>query len=257
MPVQNTTMITLNGNLTFDKPAPSFVTPQYNSARSAAFDSLPSSTDTITQSSTTISPPYQGLSDAKSKLNAVAGSVRQADETMENIGRTVDKMKGTLEGIVKNSPPFPPGSEKRIAFLKSFAGLRKELEELTYPPDSSLAPKQRMAPEPASLNIPVLPVSPPEDSSDKPIHAAIAALSTASAAIDSRRQSLSDNFTNQALPAVAVSLNRQTGNSDVNRSGAKLTEQAAQSQSHALQGIFSALSVGISSAGTSFMRQLL
>lgn len=37
---------------------------------------------------------------------------------------------------MKQYPPFPPGSEDRIKYLSRFAMLRKQIDQLTYPPDA-------------------------------------------------------------------------------------------------------------------------
>lgn len=283
MSVQNTTMMNAISGLTFDKPTLASATPQ-NTSPGVAPPVDFASPAIISAAASNISPSYQTLSEATAKLNAVADSVRQADVTMESIGRTVDRMKGALEGIVKNFPPFPPGSEKRVALLKTFSGLRNEIEKLTFPPEPSLVPqliadpakaagtfsvpiagsgtnvqldRQRVDPGPGGLNIPVLPVAPPEDSGDKPIHATLAALATASSVLNDRRQALSENFARQTVSAVAVSISRQTGISDSAQSSTMFSEQAALSQSRNLQGVFSALPVGISSGRDSFMREML
>jgi hypothetical protein len=46
-----------------------------------------------------------------------------------------------LERIVKNYPPFPPGSEERVKILKSISSLRKEIDQLTIPPPDDKALK--------------------------------------------------------------------------------------------------------------------
>ena len=43
-------------------------------------------------------------------------------------------MKARLLRIVKNFPPFPPGSEERVKILRSFNLFRKQIDQLTIPP---------------------------------------------------------------------------------------------------------------------------
>jgi len=75
-------------------------------------------------------------------LSIVAINIRIADKAMEGINTDIiAKMKKQLETIVKMYPPFPPGSEERIKFLKEYSGLRKQIEQLTIPPDYQLAQK--------------------------------------------------------------------------------------------------------------------
>jgi len=213
----------------------------------------------------------------------VAESVRQADSTMQEIGSTVDKMKGSLEGIIKNYPPFPPGSEQRVKALKDFAGLREEIEKLTLPPDPSQVPKlindpakssgssyitldsngtsiqldrQQVDPGPNGLNIPILPATPPEDSGDEPIHNAISALNTAAKTVSDRRLSLSENFAQQALPAAVAAVTSQTGLSDAVHGTTTFSEQSASSKSRDISEIFSAISVGMSVSNDSFLKRI-
>jgi len=68
--------------------------------------------------------------------NRVAVKTRKADEKNRFIGQQIGRMKNELNTIIKNYPPFPPGSEERIAALKNFSAYRKELEQLTYPPNN-------------------------------------------------------------------------------------------------------------------------
>jgi hypothetical protein len=80
---------------------------------------------------------FRDLQAGKNSLNSVAKNIRAADEAMENISETIGRMKSTLEGIVKNYPPFPPGSEERIARLKSLTSLRKQIDQMTIPPEEN------------------------------------------------------------------------------------------------------------------------
>ncbi|NVN88989.1 MAG: hypothetical protein HXX11_00175 [Desulfuromonadales bacterium] len=226
---------------------------------------------------------YQSLSETTVKINQVADSVRQADATMQKVGSTLNKMKSSLEEIIKNYPPFPPGSEQRVKALKSFAALRNEIEKLTFPPPPSLVPKlisdpakapgsfsvtldsqgtsvrldrQQIDPGPSGLNIPVLPTNPPQDSGDEPIHHAISALYLAAKTVSDRRQSLSDNFAQQALPAAVTSVTNQTGLSGAAQGTATLSEQSASANSRDISGIFSAIPVGMAFAGDTFLKRL-
>lgn len=230
-----------------------------------------------------VSRAYLALSKTTTQINQVADSVREADSTMQQVGDTLNRMKGSLEGIIKNYPPFPPGSEQRVKALKSFAALRNEIEKMTYPPEPSLVPKliadpakspgsftvtldtqgtsveldrQQIDPGPKGLNIPVLPTTPPQDSGDDPIHNAISALNLAAKIVQDRRQSLSDNFIHQALPAVTASVTNQTGLSGAVYATTPHSEQSASSNSKEISGIFSAISVGMSLGGDTFLKGL-
>jgi len=253
--------------------------------RSAGFSPQAKAAPTELQvdSSSQISSSFQALSNTTTKINQVAVTVRHADSTMEKVGRAVGKMKGTLEGIIKNYPPFPPGSEQRVKALKGFAALRREIEEMTFPPDSSLLPKllsdpakspgtfsvtldskgttvqldrQQVDPGPSGLNIPLLPVMPPEDSGDEPIHEAISALGVAGKTVSDRRSSLSENFSKQALPAVVASVASQTALIDSLQSTTLLSEQSALSKSRDIIGAFSSTPAGMSVSGDTFLKRI-
>lgn len=43
----------------------------------------------------------------------------------------VDQLKTQISSFVKNYPPFPIGSEERLAYLRSISSLRKQIEALT------------------------------------------------------------------------------------------------------------------------------
>jgi hypothetical protein len=74
------------------------------------------------------------LDEVNSSLNSVAKSIRLTDSAMETIETYIDQMKAQLLKIVKNYPPFPPGSEERIKMLKSFNSFRRQIDQLTVPP---------------------------------------------------------------------------------------------------------------------------
>ena len=65
-------------------------------------------------------------------LNSVAMRIRVADSTMAKIETIIDRMKEELGKIIKNYPPFPPGSEERVKFLRSFKALRQEIDKLSF-----------------------------------------------------------------------------------------------------------------------------
>jgi hypothetical protein len=70
-------------------------------------------------------------------FNSVAENLQTADKAMEAIGKEIDKMSGKLETHIKNYPPFLPGSEERMQLLKSFQAFRKQIDEMTIPPDNT------------------------------------------------------------------------------------------------------------------------
>ncbi|MCJ7582766.1 MAG: hypothetical protein MUP98_19790 [Candidatus Aminicenantes bacterium] len=132
-----------------------------------------------------------------SRLNSVARTIRVADENMGTIENFIDRMETESQRIVKNYPPFPPGSEERVKRLKSIAAFRRLIDQLTIPPpneeftantvpDHDVVSKtnnsQKMISElklhqtePEGLDIPQL----PEGADDEALHAFIEKLGAA------------------------------------------------------------------------------
>jgi hypothetical protein len=72
---------------------------------------------------------YGVLSTSKDAVNRVATEIRGLGEAKSLVARVRD----SLELIVKNFPPFPPGSLEREQFLNSVAGIRAMIERLSFP----------------------------------------------------------------------------------------------------------------------------
>jgi hypothetical protein len=134
-------------------------------------------------------------------LGHVARNIRVADVTMKMISDYIDQMREQLEIVVKNYPPFPPGSEERVRMRRTFNSFRKQNDQLTIPPrddgarkimaDPSVVPdagdwvvsaglngvrfairSQQVHTGPTGLNIQEL----PEDATDDEVYAAIDSL---------------------------------------------------------------------------------
>lgn len=93
---------------------------------------------------------FNSLQSANSSLNFAAMSIRIADEAMGRVETYIDQMKAELGKIIKNYPPFPPGSEERVKFLRSFTALRRQIDQLSFAPDY----KQDLKITADSINIP-------------------------------------------------------------------------------------------------------
>jgi len=62
--------------------------------------------------------------------------LRQAeaiDAIFQEASSKLDRMKDVLQGILKTYPPYPPGSEERVAKLQKYDALRRQIEELGPP----------------------------------------------------------------------------------------------------------------------------
>jgi hypothetical protein len=145
----------------------------------------------------------------------MATSIRLADGTMGKIKTLIDRMIEQFGSIVKNYPPFPPGSEERVKFLRAFAAIRRQIDQLSFSAkdegaskitaDPAVVPQaghskivmddnsppvtihsQQVHTGPAGLSIPDL----PENATDKEIYAAIKNLSDARKTLDQRQSGL-------------------------------------------------------------------
>ena len=76
-------------------------------------------------------PELQKINDS---WNAIAQKKRTHDSILNKVEDYIDRMKAQLETILKNFPPFPPGSEGRIQLLRNYAAFRKLIDTLTIPP---------------------------------------------------------------------------------------------------------------------------
>ncbi|MDR3395064.1 MAG: hypothetical protein P4L70_08720 [Parasulfuritortus sp.] len=61
--------------------------------------------------------------------------INQADQTLAKQQDTLSHMNEKLAAIIKQYPPYGEQDPQRVAYLKEFSGLRKELESLQVPRD--------------------------------------------------------------------------------------------------------------------------
>lgn len=90
--------------------------------------------------------------------DAAIAWLQAATESMDRLRRGQDivaAMRREIEALVKNYPPFPPGSEERLQYLRSISALRQQLDALTVPPRIEAAPV-----------VPKLPQQPPDMATD-------------------------------------------------------------------------------------------
>jgi len=78
---------------------------------------------------------FAALASVKDDAAHVALSVRHAGQALERAEATVQSMREKVQQfLVKNFPPFPPGSEQRQDYLNSISALRRQLESMSIPP---------------------------------------------------------------------------------------------------------------------------
>ncbi len=76
------------------------------------------------------------------RLNLTAKIQRTYEKRFERVNDYIERMKTQLERIIKQFPPFPPGSEDRVQALRSYAYFRKMIDQLTIPPPDDPANKE-------------------------------------------------------------------------------------------------------------------
>ncbi len=139
-------------------------------------------------------------------------SVGVADRAMGEIDEKVNEAKSDLVEMTKIFPPYPQGSEERVALLNSYSSLRLRIDSLTFPPENELASQMLGGSEsagndglPAELQgfqvnagkegldllLPSAPVNEMEDDEFGPV---IDDLNRASALLQERRMELHDTI---------------------------------------------------------------
>lgn len=161
---------------------------------------------------------FQSKENTSAVISHIAWNISVADKTIGHINDLVSKMKANLTSIVKMYPPYPPGSQERARILKSYIGLRREIEQLTIPPEYQLARKilsnpsqvagagdqsivlgqdgtsvtihsQPVSPGPSGINIPELPIN----ADDEQVSAAWTKINTAQELLDKKRDGLASD----------------------------------------------------------------
>ena len=176
--------------------------PQQQQLRSATpqSESSDNNSDSITITAPIPDKTVQ-IRDMNELRNATALKVSLTDQKLAAAADVVDKMKGTLEGIiVKNFPPFPAESSDRQKLLMSYISLQKELIQLTLPPPPPAIYEQVKLQwqdlfnnnSPKQSRLPAVTES---TSSDSGLNAAIGVLSSFSDGISSIRETVKQTLT--------------------------------------------------------------
>lgn len=104
-------------------------------------------------------------------LNELAKIQKGAERRFAKVDRYLEQMKEELERIIKQFPPFPPGSEDRVKALRAFTFFRKLTDQLTLPlGNEALAgfsePRARFSAPDVQEEAISLPVSAPQTSTN-------------------------------------------------------------------------------------------
>jgi hypothetical protein len=74
------------------------------------------------------------LQKVNDNINELAKIQNAFGKRFEKLDSYLEQMKERLERIIKQFPPFPPGSEDRVKVLRAFSFFRKMIDRLTLPP---------------------------------------------------------------------------------------------------------------------------
>ncbi len=72
--------------------------------------------------------------------NREALRIRTEERNAARVDQLVAEMKDTLYHVIKNYPPYPLDNPERAKFLMSFNGLKREIEQMTIPPETTELP---------------------------------------------------------------------------------------------------------------------
>jgi len=75
----------------------------------------------------------QNMGNISDFLNSVATNLRQTYEGLNAASAIVEKMKTSLENVVKNYPPYPIEDRGRMEELMKYSSLQKEIVSLMTP----------------------------------------------------------------------------------------------------------------------------
>ena len=66
-------------------------------------------------------------------LNSLAINLRQTNEGLAAANTVTEKMKATLDKVIKDYPPYPVEDKGRMEQLMGYSGLRKQLQTMMIP----------------------------------------------------------------------------------------------------------------------------
>lgn len=103
--------------------------------------------DKQTPSTDQVGGVFSRLRVSQDALNQAASVVREVGHVAGQADRLLGRMQEDLSTVVKMFPPYPLDNPERISFLNSFAGLRKQVEALTFPPPEQVDVVARLSGE--------------------------------------------------------------------------------------------------------------
>lgn len=84
---------------------------------------------------------FAALAGIKDEASQTAMAARAMHRALRAAQTTLGSMRQAADAVLKQYPPFPPGSEQRLSYLRSIAALRHQLDAMTVPPrDDQVGP---------------------------------------------------------------------------------------------------------------------
>lgn len=186
-------------------------------------------------------------------LNSLALKIRGGDRKIDEIEQHVEKMKSELEGIVKNYPPFPEGSEERVRMLKTFKAFRDQIASLTLPPPSDQDDFRPMVDPFLMLPGEVLIRELSEGATDEEIYAAIDTLHAAKDRLEDVRSDMMSDAMNtiafaKRYPGYGEEIRKNMSAEMAQQTSSEVREALAKEAGSSLAGAQSRLFVSVEKA---------
>ncbi|GFO53244.1 hypothetical protein GMSM_02510 [Geomonas sp. Red276] len=160
----------------------------------------------------------QQLQDKNDQQNGLADAIRNSHRAAASLRQKLDSAKAPLQTIVKNFPPFAPEDKERMKLLMSYSALRKEIDELTFPPPPDVVQAHK---------VPLVPDTLPAGATDSQINDHIAKLDAASAAVGDFQSSLAAGTASLAGTGGSTSLFSGPSGASAGVSAAPLADSSA------------------------------
>jgi len=191
---------------------------------------------------------YQELQLKNERSNAAAAAIGKSDRSLAVLGQKIDALKAPLDTIVKNFPPFTPEDKARMALMRTYASIRKEIDQLTLPAPPEVVKARKALELPAAL---------PKDASDSQIADHVAKLDASSAAVDGLRADLAADTSALLQDGRFSGLFSLPKGAQIARSGPSLSESDAAEKSIEVGRQFAnVVSQGVTSVSSQFLKGL-
>jgi len=200
---------------------------------------------------------YQELQVRNDRSNDAARAIQRTDQSLRVASQKVDSLKAPLEAIMKNFPPFAPEDKARVALLKEYAGLRKEIDQLTVPPPPEVVAARRAQAVQGLTGRAALPEPLPINATDSQIADHLTKLDAAGAALDGTRVGLAADTAAVLQDGRFSQIFTRANSAETGVSEIPLSESgAAQKSAEVGRQFAESLTQGVTAAGSQFLKGL-